>query len=89
MVPSNVENVKESSARQEKEKDPAATYSPTANRSTIGVRVLNFRVRDGNGCVHPAVATGPANAWEHGWIRTTGLGSPGTGRMIWSSLSDD
>ena len=67
MVPSNVENVKESSARQEKEKDPAATYSPTANRSTIGVRVLNFRVRDGNGCVHPAVATGPANAWEHGW----------------------
>ena len=58
MVPSNVKNVKESSARQEKEKDPAATYSPTANRSTIGVRVLNFRVRDGNGCVHPAVATG-------------------------------
>ena len=76
MVSSNVGNVKESSTRQEKRKGPAATYSPTANRSTIGVRVLNFRVRDGNGCVHPAVATGPANAWEREITRTTGLGSP-------------
>ncbi|MDN5333214.1 MAG: hypothetical protein PWP59_476, partial [Sphaerochaeta sp.] len=33
-----------------KKKGPAATYSPTVARSTIGVRVLNFRVRDGNGC---------------------------------------
>jgi hypothetical protein len=45
-------------------KSPAATYSPTENRSTIGVRALNFRVRDGNGCVCPAVATGPANTGE-------------------------
>ena len=49
---------------EKQKKGPAATYSPTVARSTIGVRVLNFRVRDGNGCVHPAVATGPANAWE-------------------------
>ena len=61
---------------ERKKEGPAATYSPTANRSTIGVRVLNFRVRDGNGCVHPAVATGPANAWEREDPRTTGLGSP-------------
>ena len=78
---------RQAGARQKE--GPAATYSPTANRSTIGVRVLNFRVREGNGCVHPAVATGPANAWEREDPRTTGLGSPGTGRMIWSSLSDD
>ncbi len=45
-------------------KGPAATYSPTENRSTIGVRALNCRVRDGNGCVCPAVATGPANTGE-------------------------
>ena len=30
------------------------------NCSTIDVRALNFRVRDGNGCVHSAMATGPA-----------------------------
>ncbi len=57
-------------------KGPAATYSPTENRSTIGVRALNCRVRDGNGCVCPAVATGPANTRKHGRIRTAGLGSP-------------
>ena len=50
-----------------KKKGPAATYSPTENRSTIGVRALNFRVRDGNGCVCPAVATGPANTRKHGY----------------------
>ncbi len=31
------------------QKSPATSYSPTANRSTIGVGGLNFRVRDGNG----------------------------------------
>ena len=25
--------------------------------STIGAKVLNFRVRDGNGCTHLAIAT--------------------------------
>ena len=53
--------------------------------STIGVRVLNFRVRDGNGCVHPAVATGPANSKCLG----TALCRFGEGTMIWLSLSDD
>ena len=72
-----------------KRKGPAATYSPTANRSTIGVRVLNFRVRDGNGCVHPAVATGPANAWEREDLARPALAAHGIGIMIWSSLSDD
>ena len=63
---------------KEKRKGPAATYSPTVNRSTIGVRVLNFRVRDGNGCVHPAVATGSNQHTAARKIRTASLGSPKT-----------
>ena len=39
-------------------KDPAATYSPAPTCSTIGVRALDFRVRDGNGYFHSAMATG-------------------------------
>jgi hypothetical protein len=39
------------------------TLPPTG--STIGARVLNFRVRDGNGCAHPAVVTGLySNTWS-------------------------
>ena len=35
----------------------AATYSPTAQRSTIGVRGLNFSVRNGKRWIPAAVAT--------------------------------
>ena len=36
---------------------PAATYSPAPfRRGTIGGGRLNFRVRDGDGCVPPPVA---------------------------------
>jgi hypothetical protein len=44
-------------------KNPAATYSPTQKpRSTIGAEGLNFRVRNGNGCVPLAIATGNREA---------------------------
>ena len=62
--------------RIEKKKNPAATYSPTADRSTIGVRVLNFRVRDGNGCIHLALATGSIPTLGCRSSHATSLGSP-------------
>ena len=44
-----------------KKKEPAASYFPPV-RSIIGVRALDFRVRNGNGYVHPTMATGTTNA---------------------------
>ena len=44
----------------EKKKKARQLSTLPHNCSTIDVRVLNFRVRDGNGCVHSAMATGPA-----------------------------
>ena len=37
----------------------AASYSRTIERTTIGVKVLNFCVRYGNRCDHFAIATRP------------------------------
>ena len=37
----------------------AASYSRKIELTTIGVKVLNFCVRDGNRCVHFAIATRP------------------------------
>ena len=42
-------------------KEPAASYFPPV-WSIIGVRALDFRVRNGNGYVHPTMATGTTNA---------------------------
>ena len=40
-------------------KTPAASYSPAREpRSTLGDGTLHFRVRDGNGCCLPSMATG-------------------------------
>ena len=40
-------------------KEPAASYSRTGeSRTTLGDGALNFRVRNGNGCDSPSVATG-------------------------------
>ena len=44
-----------------KRKKPAAPYFPPY-RSIIGAGVLDFRVRNGNGYVHPTMATGTTNA---------------------------
>ena len=41
----------------QRKKKPAAAYFPP-RRSIIGVRVLDFRVRNGNGYNHPTMATG-------------------------------
>ena len=40
-----------------KKKKPAASYFPP-ERSIIGAGVLDFRVRNGNGYIHPTMATG-------------------------------
>ena len=40
-----------------KRKKPAAPYFPPY-RSIIGAGVLDFRVRNGNGYIHPTMATG-------------------------------
>ena len=41
------------------QKFPAASYSPTgASCSTLGDGALHFRVRNGNGCCLPSMATG-------------------------------
>ena len=40
-----------------KKKKPAAPYFPPY-RSIIGAGVLDFRVRNGNGYIHPTMATG-------------------------------
>src|SRR5262249_52960405 len=51
---------------------PATSYSPTRRPcSTIGAGGLNYRVRDGNGCVPSAIATGNSESWRtiaHGRI---------------------
>ena len=44
-----------------KKKKPAATYFPP-ERSIIGAGVLDFRVRNGNGYIHPTMATGITKA---------------------------
>ena len=60
--------------------------------STIGVRALDFRVRDGNGYYHSAMATKPTQTWEpewsDAWSGCSGLNA-GTRWTIWSSRSDD
>ena len=43
-----------------KKKKPAAPYFPPY-RSIIGAGVLDFRVRNGNGYIHPTMATGILN----------------------------
>ena len=61
-------------------------------RSTIGVRALDFRVRDGNGYFHSAMATKPTQTLEpdfsDAWSGCSGLNA-GTRWTIWSSRSDD
>ena len=42
---------------QFKKRKPAAPYFPPY-RSIIGAGVLDFRVRNGNGYIHPTMATG-------------------------------
>ena len=44
-----------------KRKKPAAPYFPP-DWSIIGAGVLDFRVRNGNGYIHPTMATGILNA---------------------------
>ena len=60
--------------------------------STIGVRALDFRVRDGNGYFHSAMATKPTQTLEpeesDAWSGCSGLNA-GTRWTIWSSRSDD
>lgn len=60
--------------------------------STIGVRALDFRVRDGNGYYHSAMATKPTQTLEpdfsDAWSGCSGLNA-GTRWTIWSSRSDD
>ena len=42
-----------------RDKFPAACYSPTGKpRSTLAAETLHYRVRNGNGCYLPAMATG-------------------------------
>ena len=41
----------------EKKKPGSALFSPMG--ATFAAAVLNFRVRDGNGCAHRAIAAGP------------------------------
>ena len=57
---------------------------PRTSRSTIGVRAFYFRVREGNGYFHPAMAT--RRSCSKSIARHTH--DPfGTGTVIWSSLT--
>ncbi len=80
-------------------KDPAATYSP-AKSSTIGVKGLDFRVRDGNGYDTFALATGSTSLEMHYLVVNTSFSEGLNLRsaqsivsriyiIIWSSLTAD
>ena len=71
-----------------KKKKPAAPYFPPY-RSIIGAGVLDFRVRNGNGYIHPTMATGiqmPEKIKEDG---TSGMKDSAltAGTRIWSGLT--
>ena len=63
-------------------KKPAAAYFPPV-WSIIGVRVLDFRVRNGNGYCHPTMATGI----KCQTIRVEGKPASPAGRKIWPGLT--
>ena len=85
---------KRSARRPTKGEKKRAWRLPTLPRfrSTIGVRALDFRVRDGNGYFHSAMATKPTQTSEpdfsDAWSGCSGLNA-GTRWTIWSSRSDD
>src|ERR1035437_9730140 len=64
----------------QQDKDPAASYSPTGRpSSTIGAGGLNFRVRNGNGSITSAIATGRL---ERSQLHTgTGVKTPWQGQQ--------
>ena len=71
-----------------KKKKPAAPYFPPY-RSIIGAGVLDFRVRNGNGYIHPTMATGiqmPGLKKEDG---TSGMKDSAltAGTRIWPGLT--
>ena len=65
-----------------KKKKPAATYFPPG-WSIIGAGVLDFRVRNGNGYIHPTMATGILKASKGGRASWGLSASPG-GRRIFA-----
>ena len=87
------ERTKRSARRPTKGKKRAWRLPTLPHRcSTIGVRALDFRVRDGNGYYHSAMATKPTQTLEpdfsDAWSGCSGLNA-GTRWTIWSSRSDD
>ena len=69
-------------APRRKRKQPAATYFPP-EWSIIGVRALDFRVRNGNGYNHPTMATGTQNTTQ----KKREKEGRETGTKIWPGLT--
>ena len=59
---------------------------PRTNRSTIGARAFYFRVRDGNGYFHSAMAT---SRRIRDILCDASYRREEEGRTIWPSLTDD